>query len=282
MADGAAEMSPEALLEGGVILRAAEKVADQLAENGVALEELHHAGGGGTAQKRAAIETAHDARSEFQFTGESGFDPGRIFFRATLREGTAEQLSRAHGVKKTFAGERINPGGGVSYQGPILADYAAMGKSALLRRREHVAIEFCGGGGNFLRIDEGVQIRAEFRAGVGSHTAADADGEMIVARKRPDVAFEIAQKFNGDGVGGLRNEIALGHFQLVGLEGAGLGEKLIFCATSENQEVGGTPLAIDAIAWFVGGSVDIEDTRAMNDAAGFRGAIEEKTIQNGA
>src|ERR1700738_3697549 len=142
VADGAAEMSPEALLEGGVILGAAEKIADQLAKNGVALQELHHAGGRGAAQERAAIKTANDARSEFEFTGESGFDPRRIFFGATLGEGAAEKLARAHRVKKTFASEGIDPGGGVANERPIPADHAAMGKGALLRRRQYVAITF--------------------------------------------------------------------------------------------------------------------------------------------
>ena len=114
------------------------------------------------------------------------------------------------------------------------------------------------------------------------HAAANSYRQMITTRERPDVAFEIAQEFNGDGVGGLWNKIALGHFQFVGLEGAGFRKKLIFCAAGEDQEVGGAPVAIDAIARFVGRSVDVQDARAMHDAARFRGAIEQKAIQNGA
>ena len=49
------------------------------------------------------------------------------------------------------------------------------------------------------------------------HAAANTDGEMIAAREGPDVAFEMGEEFYGDGVGGLRNEIALGHFQFVAL-----------------------------------------------------------------
>jgi len=60
-------MAEDALFEGGVILRAAEEIGEELAENGIALEELHHARGDRTAQERAAIEAAHDAGGELEF-----------------------------------------------------------------------------------------------------------------------------------------------------------------------------------------------------------------------
>ena len=60
-------MAEDALFEGGVILRAAEEIGEELAEDGVALEELHHARGDGAAEERAAIEAANNACGEFEF-----------------------------------------------------------------------------------------------------------------------------------------------------------------------------------------------------------------------
>src|ERR1017187_8389325 len=60
------QVSPEAVFEAGLALRAAENIAHQLAENRAAAHELHHAGGDCRAQERAAIETSHDAGREFE------------------------------------------------------------------------------------------------------------------------------------------------------------------------------------------------------------------------
>src|SRR5437879_8645869 len=67
---------------------------------------------------------------------------------------------------------------------------------------------------------------AKLRAGMRGHAAADSDREMIAARERPDVAFKLRQEFDGDGVGVLRHEVALRHFQLVALERAAARDKL--------------------------------------------------------
>jgi len=76
-----------------------------LAEYGVALEELHHARGDGAAEERSTVEAANDARGEFEFRGEGGFDARGIFFGAAFGEGLAKEFARAHGVEKAFAGE---------------------------------------------------------------------------------------------------------------------------------------------------------------------------------
>src|SRR5205823_3954521 len=70
IADGNAQMAPEAALQAGIILGAAEKVAHQLAEHGVAPDELHHARGDRASKERAAIEAPHDARGKFQLAGK--------------------------------------------------------------------------------------------------------------------------------------------------------------------------------------------------------------------
>src|ERR1700719_1681625 len=88
-ADGNSKVSPQAALQAGVILAAAEEVANQLAENRAAAHQLHNAGSNGGAQNRATIKTAHDARSKFQFGRKRGADPGWIFFGATLGQGFA-------------------------------------------------------------------------------------------------------------------------------------------------------------------------------------------------
>ena len=51
LAQSAAEMAENALLQRGVVLRATEQIGEQLAEDGVALEKLHHAGGDGRAEE---------------------------------------------------------------------------------------------------------------------------------------------------------------------------------------------------------------------------------------
>src|SRR5690349_22864046 len=70
IADGDAQVAPEPLLQAGIILRATEEVGHQLAENGVAANELHHARGHSPAEERAQIEAAHDARGKFKLAGE--------------------------------------------------------------------------------------------------------------------------------------------------------------------------------------------------------------------
>ena len=158
-ANGDAQMAPEATFEAAVILSAAEEIAHELAEDGAAVHELDHVGGDGSAEERAAIEAAHDTSGEFEFAGEGGFDPRHVFFGAALGEGLAEQFAGAHGVEEAFAGERIDPGGGVSDERPILAENGAIGKRALLRRRKDVAVKFCVFSGDAVFFDKRAQVR---------------------------------------------------------------------------------------------------------------------------
>src|SRR5271157_1001071 len=125
-------------------------------------------------------------------------------------------------------------------------------------------------------------MRAELAAGVRAHAAADAEGEMVGAREGPDVALEIGKKLDDDLLGGLRDEIALGHLEFIALQGARTGEELVACARGKDQEIGGAPLAINGVAGPFGGGVHFVNARAMDLAAGLAGAIKEQTIQDGA
>src|SRR6202023_182715 len=102
-------------------------------------------------------------------------------------------------------------------------------------------------------------MSAQLGAGMRFHAAANSHGQMIAARKRPDIAFEVGEKFYGDRVGGSRNEIALGHFSFVALQGAGFGDKLISGASGKHQKIGAAPFAGHAEARLGTSRVDVEN-----------------------
>src|SRR5215469_1745861 len=168
-------MTYDALLERSVILRAAENVGHELAENGAAAHELHHASGDGGAEEGAAIKAAHDARGKFELTRESGADPVGVPLRVSFGDGFAEQFARAHRVEEAFAGERIDEGGSVADQRPVLADYGALGKGRNLGRGQNMAIETGGFDRELLPGNERLQVLAELALVVRRHAAADAD-----------------------------------------------------------------------------------------------------------
>src|SRR5262249_1199128 len=58
VAERHAQMADHPLLEGGVVLSAAENVGHQLPEDGTAAHELNHARGDGSAKERAAVKPA--------------------------------------------------------------------------------------------------------------------------------------------------------------------------------------------------------------------------------
>ncbi len=103
---------------------------------------------------------------------------------------------------------------------------------------------------------------------------------MVASRKRPDVAFEVAQKLDRDRIRCLRDEISLRHFQFVALEGPRFRQQLIAGARGQHQEIRGLPLAFDAIARLGGGGVHGDYMRALNRAACFRGAIQQHAVQD--
>ena len=69
-----------------------------------------------------------------------------------------------------------------------------------------------------LLFDKSAQMSFQFRAVMRGHASANSDGQMVAAGKRPDVAFEMRKEFHDDGVGRLRNEVALRHFQFIALQ----------------------------------------------------------------
>src|SRR6266566_5291824 len=170
-------MAPKSQLQAGVILRAAEEIPHQLPEYWAAAHELNHTSG----------------------------------------EGAAQQFARADGIEKAFAREGIDPRGCISDQRPVLSDNVSFGKRALLRRRQDVTVKLGALRLYAVLLHEGLQMAAQLHAGMRRHTAANAHREVIAARERPDIAFKMRQELDGDGVAGLRHEIALRHLQLVAL-----------------------------------------------------------------
>src|SRR5438105_4527826 len=143
-------MAYDALLERGIVLRAAENIGHNLAENRAAAEELHHARGDGGTEECATVKAAHDARGEFQFTRKSRANPVGVHLRIAFGDGFAEKFAGAHSVEQTFTSERIDKSGGIAHQRPILADDGALRKSRYLWRGKNVTVEPCGFGGKFL------------------------------------------------------------------------------------------------------------------------------------
>ena len=105
---------------------------------------------------------------------------------------------------------------------------------------------------------------------------------MISAGERPDVSFEIGKELDDDLVGGLRDEIPLGHFEFVFRKGTGAREELVAGAGGQDDEVGFARLSVDGIAGFVESRVDLVDAVRMNAATGGAGAIEEQAVENAA
>src|SRR5579864_3238727 len=78
---------------------------------------------------------------------------------------------------------------------------------------------------DFLALHEGVQVAAEFLAGVFRHASANSHGEMIAAREGPKIAFKLLQKFHANPLGLRRHKITERHFQVVARERARAREK---------------------------------------------------------
>ena len=78
--DGYAELFPEPLAQCGVILRAAEEIAQQFAKCCAATRELDHARGDRIAEESAAKNEAHKARGDFEVGDKFRAQPRRIAF----------------------------------------------------------------------------------------------------------------------------------------------------------------------------------------------------------
>src|SRR5579863_879618 len=102
---------------------------------------------------------------------------------------------------------------------------------------------------------------------------------MVAAWKRPDVPLEMRKKFNGDRVRRLRDEIPLGHFQLVALQWSCLGRQLVSRPRREHQEVRLMPLPVQTVSRFFRSSVDSHDVRAMHRASRALSAIQQHSVE---
>src|SRR5579859_2266138 len=173
---GHAHVTPQALFQARVILRAAEDVRHQLTEDGAAAKELDHASGDGSSEKRSAIKAANDAGGKFKFRGEGRADPIGINFGFALCERFAQQFAGAHCVEQPFASQWIDPRGGIADECPIFADNGTLRKGALLRGRQDVRIKLRAIERDFLFLNELLKVFAQFAAGVGSHVAANPHG----------------------------------------------------------------------------------------------------------
>ena len=103
---------------------------------------------------------------------------------------------------------------------------------------------------------------------------------MIAARERPDIAFEVRQEFDGDGIGRLRHEVTLGHLQFVALQRPRFGEQLIARTRGEHQEIGFVPFAIETIAWPCSCRIHAHDAGTVHAATRRLRAIEQHAVEN--
>src|SRR4030095_1880006 len=102
---------------------------------------------------------------------------------------------------------------------------------------------------------------------------------MVATRKGPYITVKVRKEFDDDGIGGLRNEIALSDFQFLAPKRGGFWQELVSSAGSENQEVGCAPFALYRVTWFLAGRIDGYDVRAMDLATSVLRALEEQAIQ---
>jgi hypothetical protein len=80
-------------------------------------------------------------------------------------------------------------------------------------------------------------LAAQHLAGGLAHLGADAHGKMIGARERPQIAFELLEKFHFDDVFFGRNEIAERHFQIFRAERSGFRKQLISRAGRQHNKI---------------------------------------------
>src|SRR5260370_9018108 len=107
-------MAYDALFERSVVLRTAENIGHDLAENGAAAEELHHARGDGGTEECATVKAAHDARGEFEFAGEGRGNPVGVHLRIAFSDGFAEKFAGAHALEQTFSAHPIGKRGPIA------------------------------------------------------------------------------------------------------------------------------------------------------------------------
>jgi hypothetical protein len=277
-----AELLPKALAKAGVVLRTAEKVAQQIAECCAAASELDHARGDCAAKESAAKNKADETRGDFEVGDEFGAESRGIAFRLALDQRLGEQIARAKSIEEAFTGDGVDACRGVSRKGPVLAGNFSVAQRAELGRGENVAVETRAVDGDFLVANEAVEEIAQRLGCVLGHLGANADGEMVGTRERPDVTGHAVQEFDFDEILARRNEIAESDFEILGAKRGGAGEELIACASSENDEIGCVVFASGRELYFTRIGIHTSDARVMDSTSGGFGALEQKAVEDGA
>ena len=277
-----AELFPQALAEAAVILRAAEEVAEEFAKSGAAACKLDHARGNRSTKKSAAKNAANQARGDFQIADEFGAEARGIIFGLRGDERLREQVAGTQGVEKALTGNGVNAGGGVSSERPIGASDFAMAQSPEFWGRQNVAVKLRAGDRDFFFANESVEQIAQALRGVLRHFCADADGQMIGARKRPEIAGHAVEKLDFDHFFFGGNEIAESDFEIARTERSCAREELVARASGEHDEIGGVLRACRGERDLRARSVHAGDASMMHFASGGLGTAEEKAVQNGA
>ena len=280
--EGDAELLPQTFAEAAVILRAAEKIAEEFAKSCAAAGELDHSCGDRAAEESAAENTANEARGDFEIGDEFGAKTRGIIFGLSGDERLCEQVAGTERVKKALASDGVDTGGGVTGERPIGAGDFAMAQSAEFRGRQDVAVKLRAGERDFFFANEIVEQVAQTLRGVLRHFCADADGKMVGAREGPEIAGHAVEKFDFDHFFFGGNEVAESHFEIARTERRGAGKELIARAGGEDDEIGGVFCACGGEGDLRAGSVHAGDASVMHFASSSFGAAEEKAIQNGA
>lgn len=277
-----AELLPEAFAEAAVVLRAAEKIAEEFAESGAAAGELYHPRGDGAAEESATKNAANEARGDFEIADKFGAQARGIIFGLRGDERLREQVAGTERVEKAFASDGINASSGVSGERPIASGDFAVAQSAEFRGRQNVAVKLRAGDGDFFFANESIEQIAQALRGVLRHFCADADGEMVGPRKGPEIAGHALEKLDFDHFFFGGNEVAESDFEIARAERRGAGEKLIARAGREDDEIGGVFDTRGGEGNLRAGSVHASDARVMHFATGGFGAAEEQAVQDGA
>ena len=120
----------------------------------------------------------------------------------------------------------------------------------------------------------------ELLAGTLAHFSADTHREVVGARKRPQVAFELLQELHLDDVFFGGHEIAEGNLQVGRAQRGGFRQEAVARPSGEHDEVRQLLLAAGNEAHFLAAGVYAGDPRTDRLASRSFGAVEEKPVQH--
>lgn len=242
---------------------------------------MNHASRDGAAEKSAAENATDEARGDFEIADEFGAKARGIIFGLSGNKRLREEVAGTEGVEKAFAGDGVNAGGGVSGERPVAAGDFAVAQSAEFRRWKNVAIKLRARDGNFFFANESIEEIAQALRGVLRHFRADPDGEMVSARKGPEIAGHAIEEFDFDDFFFDGNEVAESDFEIARTKRSCAGEELVARAGGEDDKIGGVFCARCGERNLRAGSVHAGDASVMHSASGGFGTAEEQAVQNG-